>query len=788
MKKFILLVFLYSLLPFFSRAYAQCTGYTNAACTYQYAVEQQQVPGLPYVWFYSNQGQGGYVKLNNPGPLDRCDQSTLSDAGEVCGAFLGNNTCGGCIPADRTCYNSGGPYYYPGNPDGGWYNTYWNVAFIQDGPADYNFCGTDQLCTSGCGYTPPCTQGTKPGSCFYTSGPYGAPTNTCYTNNGWRNETCTHDQVQTCNLQNFGTSVRWTIDNCSNTYACSAGNCITNIYVYVYKDYNHNGIKDAEDTTPISGINISDNGGNNPQTDGNGNVTFTSKTSGTYTITMTVPAGYQATSPVSAAGPTTISKTVNLGNNDGQGDQTVTFLMQPLYRIQGRVYNDEDSGRCYNPGGTPCTDKTTNTNHGGGIDTTYNASSSTVTVVGTGVNQTLSQADGTYDTGYTLPGGDYTVSYTNIPTNYNMTYPLNGPPPSFTVTSGTPGKSYACDTNNANDATCDGTGNISELNFGMNNHISHTQGWCTDWRDEASTQDFIPNNATCGTISGQYAILGNVACLNGPGIYYSGTVTPDFGFGSANQDNWLVGGATSESFSPVNPGITRTSNSYLRTSLKNNGITPTDLSTVCTPSNCYLPDNLPSGVYSWDFDTTIVGNRNSGNNATTNGTYTFPTGKNYVFLIGDRDNGQNSDLTLKSKILVPNGSTATFVASGNINIDPSVGESDVTSTAGDVEGYYSADGNFTIESSYVSSNRCNDNGTTKDLRFNLIGSVVINAAGTGGRLVNQRDLCASDLSCPTYSIGNGSGSGGDVNLGLTYFLNAPAIIKHKNSFWQELAP
>src|SRR5207244_2096342 len=131
-----------------------------------------------------------------------------------------------------------------------------------------------------------------------------------------------------------------------------------------------------------------------------------------------------------------------------------------------------------------------------------------------------------------------------------------------------------CNANGYNDAICDleGIGNIQNLGCGINNHVSWAQGICTDMRDEDSTENFIPNNPVCGTVSGAYTILGNSSCLTGVGIYFSGTQTVDFGHGSANANDWVVGGATAESFSPVNPGVIRTSNSYLRTTIKNNAL------------------------------------------------------------------------------------------------------------------------------------------------------------------------------------------------------------------------
>ena len=57
-------------------------------------------------------------------------------------------------------------------------------------------------------------------------------------------------------------------------------------------------------------------------------------------------------------------------------------------------------------------------------------------------------ANGSY-TISNLTAGTVTISYTSLPSGYNMTYPLNGPPSSFQVTVG-PG----CSTNAAKNASC----------------------------------------------------------------------------------------------------------------------------------------------------------------------------------------------------------------------------------------------------------------------------------------------------------------------------------------------
>ncbi len=559
--------------------------------------------------------------------------------------------------------------------------------------------------------------------------------------------------------------------NCNFTYTEKK------ISGHVYHDYNHDGIAES----PYPGITVDDNAGQTTTTDGNGYYEFRCGSgnclaNASYTITAVLPGGTAAVGSDPA---------VNITPNPLA---TADFFITPLYTISGRVYTDADAGRCYNPPGVGCTDNSVNpaVAHGAGTDSLYTSSTTTATITGPGVNQSLTGSSGAFTSGQSLESGTYTVSFTTLPADYHMTYPLGSTPPQFSVTVGIPGQPNPCSTNNYNDANCDGAGNINSLGFGINNQAPFTYGWCSDVRNELSLTDFIPATPTCGTVLGNYAILNNTSCNTGTGIYVSGAVTPDFGHGGPNSNSWLVGGATAENFTPVQSGVIRTSSSYINTTIKENNLPTTNLANVCNTNSCYLPDNLPSGIYIWPSNVIFSGSHNSSNGIDTAGTYTFPTGKNYVFVIGK--DASPATITFLTKIFVPNGSTATFVSSKDIVVDPSIGENSITSTAPDMEGFYSADSNFIIQSAYNSGNRCNDNGTGKDLRFNLIGSVVVNAAKTGGTFINQRDLCVGDLTCPTFTIGNGTDTGADTNLGITYLLNAPALVRHKNFFWQELAP
>ncbi len=144
--------------------------------------------------------------------------------------------------------------------------------------------------------------------------------------------------------------------------------------------------------------------------------------------------------------------------------------------------------------------------------------------------------------------------------------------------------------------------------------------------------------------------------------------------------------------------------------------------------------------------------------------FTFPANKNFVILV-------NGDLTIKEKIFVPIGSTATFSVKGNIYIDKSVGETLSSSTTASVEGYYSADQSFIVQGA-------RDCSVGPDLRFNEAGAIVVNAGKQGGAFQLQRDLCTDNNSCPAFSVTERP----DMAL------NAPQLIRSPNLIWQEAAP
>lgn len=183
----------------------------------------------------------------------------------------------------------------------------------------------------------------------------------------------------------------------------------------VFLDNNANGVRDSGENA-YTGATITRSGTSTGTTtsNGSGNYTFTNLNAGSYTVAVTIPSGYTNTTPLS------VSRT--LGPNG-----TVNFGIVQYYSISGVLFDDVNNNGVKDVG---------ESNYNGRPSVT--ASRGTVTTTTSG--------------GYTISNltpGTVTVSLNTLPAGYNMTYPLNGPPPSFQVTVG-PG----CGTNGAKGASC----------------------------------------------------------------------------------------------------------------------------------------------------------------------------------------------------------------------------------------------------------------------------------------------------------------------------------------------
>jgi hypothetical protein len=352
--------------------------------------------------------------------------------------------------------------------------------------------------------------------------------------------------------------------------------------------------------------------------------------------------------------------------------------------------------------------------------------------INTSEGNVTANTNGSYTINNILAGA-VSVSYTSLPTAYYMTSPLNGPPPTFSVTVGTGG----CSVNGKPGATCT-NGNITNLNFGITNTYPWIQSSCGDIRNDNGFTDTLP--------AGNSALLTTGSCTN-PGLVFTGDIDANFGSGQASTTNQVVGSITYPEVYPSNNIPLYTNYSSLLAKAQSAEITPTDLSTECTLSDCTLPATLAHGIYQANGNLTL--------NA-----YTFPANENYVILV-------NGELTINGSISVPVGSTVLFSTSGNITISPTVGSA-ATVTTSSLDGWYVAGGSFIFPTA----------GNCTDLRLNIAGSVAVDALGTGGSFQNNRDLCGSDAIDPTVSF----------LQRLDMILNAPQFINEQQSISQEIAP
>ena len=374
-----------------------------------------------------------------------------------------------------------------------------------------------------------------------------------------------------------------------------------------------------------------------------------------------------------------------------------------------------------------------------------------------GVPLTLPTATGAFTTGAVLLANTYTLCYASLlPAGYNMTFPINGPPPYFNVVVGP-----SCNSGTSNSATCS-SGTISNANFGITNSIPWIRSIGTNMRIDAGFDSRIPAAATFGT----YASL--VGGGGTPGIIFSGSFNPFFGTagGSASINNWKVGTSSfPELFTPFSLNIIKTSYSYLLATAEKNELIPADIASPCGVggiANCALSLPADPGLYIANGNLTI----NNGSD------YTIPANQDYVILV-------NGDLRIRNRILAPLGSnsTVTFSVKGDIRVDGSVGESAPSSTNTTIAGFYSGDKNFIVrddDSDDIDDEHC----ATADRRLNIAGSVIVNASLTGGSFQNQRDLCIGNINHPTVFF----------QERIDFLLNAPQFIQFSQNIWQEVAP
>jgi len=351
-----------------------------------------------------------------------------------------------------------------------------------------------------------------------------------------------------------------------------------------------------------------------------------------------------------------------------------------------------------------------------------------------------------------LISGEYTVAYTAVPLGYYVFHPR----PALYA----PRVGVGCSpAPQSPGGSCDGNNNIVDLNFAIKAGQPWMQIYGVDVRFDEGLNDPVPPspNAACG---GAYVILPGSGGT--PGVGFSGDLPPKLNLGSISSLGWLVGGVQYPSlFKPVRSKVIRTAYGYLMFAVGRGNVRTVNLSSVCDPANCTLPFSLASGIY------TYTGNVNL--NA-----FTFPANRDYIFLI-------DGDLRIRGQIRVPTTSTATFSVSEDILIDGSVGSSPPSCpppaiNSSDLEGFYSADRNFIVES----STQTNCSAGIIDKQLNVQGAIVVDAGQKtpGGTFINNRTFCTQNIDYPSFTL----------RARPDFILNAPEFIKRENFIWQEVAP
>jgi hypothetical protein len=365
-------------------------------------------------------------------------------------------------------------------------------------------------------------------------------------------------------------------------------------------------------------------------------------------------------------------------------------------------------------------------------------------------------ADGSYIVSGMINGA-YTITY-SPPGGYFVNNPK---PPQFALT-----LSGSCPPtvwNTTTGATCSG-GDISNLNFPITQGNSWFQSVGGDVRVDRGFSDRIPATVS---VPVPYKSAGNLgyALAQGttttPGILFSGLTVPDLASGLVSSTNRQVSGSTyGYAYTPVNSGSLRTSYDYLLTSARQQGVTPTNLTTVSTScsniASCTIPSSIASGVYLANGATDLIGFSMAGGS------------KNIIILV-------NGDLTISTPIDVPVGSSLVIISKGSITVNAAVGS---TAPPGvyppatpDIEGFFSADEHFILAGN-------NDCAIAADKMLFIEGAVVVNAAlGGSGAVQNNRNLCGNS-TYPAFLIRERP----------DMILNMPLLIKVPTYIWQEVAP
>ena len=352
------------------------------------------------------------------------------------------------------------------------------------------------------------------------------------------------------------------------------------------------------------------------------------------------------------------------------------------------------------------------------------------TITSSAGNPSYASSNGIYQI-ISLPAGFVTIHFSGpLTTGYSFSYPF---PVDQSLTVGV----GPCSLLPPN-ASCPDGNDIETLDISVE-IASAAPPWIqsvgTDlrWDKDSSFSNPLPSATTYTSVPATADSM--------PGIIFSGGkngVSPSFGTngGSASQTSWQVGSsAYPDVFTDTHNSIP-TSYGFLSETADSSGINPITISSIGNTSS--------PGYYK------------TSNSLTINTPVTFSSGNSVIFV--------NGDLIINKNIIIPkgSGSTAIFSASGSITVDSSVTE---------IDGLFSADRNFTLNS----SSNCPSTG---DNQLIIQGSIIANAGRTGGTFINNRTLCGSNSLSPSVKFVERP----------DFMLNYPSVVIQTTRAWQDSAP
>ncbi|HVT01085.1 MAG TPA: SdrD B-like domain-containing protein [Patescibacteria group bacterium] len=395
------------------------------------------------------------------------------------------------------------------------------------------------------------------------------------------------------------------------------------------------------------------------------------------------------TAPNNVCSNTTVRQGVTVSNSGGSNSYSTDLTITPKNTLSGSVFVDTAGNNCAS-GATAYT------------------SGSTITVYtgGSSDGSAVTNGSGAYSLNDTVACGQKTAVISGI-TGYQVRRVKFD------------GGSWT-------------TNNLSSYTYGPFDFSSdHTLDFCisnsSPWI-QTTEGDIRSGSLTNNVPSGDYT----ATSPTNPSVCYSSNFAANFGSGACSVKNWVVNDEFSYNNDPKSTNGDFSYSFFLnRARIKN--VTINSLPGCSASGDCTTGiSNLTTGIYKVDGNLTVT-------------SYSQVNNAHTTILV-------NGNLTIKSNILVPVsfGSLSVFAAKGNIYVDPSVGESSVSSSNTDLEGIYTAEGSIVLQ-----GGGCSD-GATPDKRLNAAGNFVANAlkpfaVGGAGSFTNERSLCVNDSAYPSFT-------------------------------------